>query len=155
RPFTTYSVRVEDDQPVQPDLAGPAFTVPATAADIDPAPAEACLVFRVTGVVLAGQHEGEKLAALLADHQHRPVLALARVFLERHPAPHNLAGVRMPITHIRFVRDRAVAPGVLGHCDTLAATSSAERPHSRRAFRGSGAHGATPRRAPGTHSSAG
>ena len=57
------------------------------AADVHPVPAVARLVLGVAVVVLAGQLQAEQRRPVAPDHQHRPVLALARVVLVGRPTP--------------------------------------------------------------------
>ena len=108
--LTAYAGRVEAQQPVEPHLARTALRVPGAGADVHPLAPVAVLLGGVDVVVARGELQREQLAALLADHEHRPVLALRRVVLVGHPGPDDLAGVR-PAVGLRRVAQARGRPG--------------------------------------------
>src|SRR5215203_322848 len=62
------------------------------------------LLTSVMVVVLAREHHAEQPVTIAADEEYRPVLAHGVVLLERHPGPHDLAGVGLAV-RLRRVRD--------------------------------------------------
>ena len=62
-------------------------------------------------MVARGQAEREQLVVLLADDEHRTVLALRRVVLVGHPGPHDLAGIGPAVGLGRVAERRAGITG--------------------------------------------
>src|SRR5688500_18004247 len=91
----SYAVALETDEPVEPNLARTPLGVPAARPDVLPAAAVARLLGGVTVVVLAAEHQHDPAVAVRVEQQDRPVLAPARVVLVGHPAPDDLAGIRL------------------------------------------------------------
>ena len=100
RAFASYRVVGELQDAVQPDPARPPGRVPRTAPERQPAAL-------TVAVGLAAQHQPEHQGAPAADHEHRPVLPLARVVLVRDPGPDDLTGVG-PAVEIRRVLEQPV-----------------------------------------------
>src|SRR6478735_8394536 len=86
-------LRADLQNTVQQDFAGPALLVPAAGAQIH------ILRGRRTGgnPVLAGQHQPQKIRAIVAHQQHRPVLPLTVILFVRDPGPHHLARIRVSV----------------------------------------------------------
>ena len=93
RSLTADSIRVDAHDPVDPDLTRAATVVPSARPDIHPSVTCPRFLFGVVVMVLAGQRQGQQPGSVVPDHQHRAVLALTVVLLERHPGPDDLAGV--------------------------------------------------------------
>ena len=93
RALAAHGGGVDVEQPFDLGVARPALGVPRSGADLD----------RVA-VLLRRQGHAGQLVAVATDDDDRAILAERRVLLERHPRPHDLAGVGVAV-HVRRVLD--------------------------------------------------
>jgi hypothetical protein len=106
--FASYFVLTQTEQAIETDLAGATLGIPAAGTDVHPVAAVRGLIGGVEVVVLTAEHQAQVGVAVLGEHQHGPVLALARIVLVSHPRPHDLTDV-----------GRAVCFGCVSHDHTL------------------------------------
>jgi hypothetical protein len=88
----------DEDETVEPYLAGAPPAVPWTGPDVEPGAAESV---RADGArvrpILAGQHQRQPCSPASPNDEDRTVFTLAGVVLEGDPGPTDLADVRSPV----------------------------------------------------------
>src|SRR5690606_19302924 len=107
------------DQPVETYLARTALPIPSARADVHPAAAVAGLAAGVAGGDPPARHQPGPLALpvalpmglLVRQQQDRSILGLGRVVLVGHPAPDDLAGIRLAVDLRAVLDDGTVRPG--------------------------------------------
>ena len=102
--FAPDPIGADLQDPVHLRFAGTGLPVPGPGSDIHVV--VACVGVLV--VVAAGEHQSQKVAAVMADQKDRTVFAPGVVLFVRHPGPYDLAGVRGAV-RLRRVPDRGGA----------------------------------------------